>query len=161
VLQQGAGLGAIAVLGGACGKSTPKVLTCTDTTGLSPTDIQIREAVLQYVEVSAPDVSGRFATQVPALGTMPPQFRAAWPGSTRTPLATLPVEHPKLMQEKVEFTDPAAFTSLDAPEVVFCCLGTTIKKAGSREAASARAASEGACPTERLTWSIGCCRTCP
>src|SRR5450432_439370 len=29
---------------------------------------------------------------------------------------------------------PAGFTSLEAPDVAFCCLGTTIKKAGSREA---------------------------
>ena len=46
----------------------------------------------------------------------------------------LPIEHPKLVQEKVEFSNQAAFTSLDAPDVAFCCLGTTIKKAGSREA---------------------------
>jgi uncharacterized protein YbjT (DUF2867 family) len=47
---------------------------------------------------------------------------------------TLPIEHPKLVQEKVEFSNPAAFPSLDAPDVAFCCLGTTSKKAGSREA---------------------------
>jgi high potential iron-sulfur protein len=52
-LQHGAGFGVTALLGvSACGKSTPKVLMCTDTTGLSATDIQIRDAVLQYVEVS-------------------------------------------------------------------------------------------------------------
>jgi hypothetical protein len=52
-LRQGAGFGAFAFLGAsACGKSTPKVLMCTDTTGLSATDIQIRETVLAYVEVS-------------------------------------------------------------------------------------------------------------
>ena len=51
-LQQG-GFGALAFLGAAaCGKSTPKVLMCTDTTGLSATDIQIRETVLAYVEAS-------------------------------------------------------------------------------------------------------------
>jgi uncharacterized protein YbjT (DUF2867 family) len=47
---------------------------------------------------------------------------------------TLPIEHPKLVQEKVEFSDPAEFTSLEEPDVAFCCLGTTMKKAGSREA---------------------------
>ncbi len=52
-LRQYTELGAFALLGtAACGKSTPKVLMCTDTTGLSPTDIQIRDSVLQYVEVS-------------------------------------------------------------------------------------------------------------
>jgi hypothetical protein len=52
-LHQGAGFGTIAILGaGACGKEKPKVLMCTDTTGLTPSDIQIRETVLAYVEVS-------------------------------------------------------------------------------------------------------------
>jgi hypothetical protein len=37
----------------ACGKEKPKVLMCTDTTGLSPVDLQVRETVLAYVEVSA------------------------------------------------------------------------------------------------------------
>lgn len=47
---------------------------------------------------------------------------------------TLPVEHPKLVQVKVDFADPASFAALEAPGVAFSCLGTTIKKAGSREA---------------------------
>jgi|HubBroStandDraft_5_1064220.scaffolds.fasta_scaffold556810_1 hypothetical protein len=52
-LRQGAELGAAALLGAtACSKSTPKVLMCTDTTGLSPSDIQIRDTLLAYVEVS-------------------------------------------------------------------------------------------------------------
>jgi uncharacterized protein YbjT (DUF2867 family) len=46
----------------------------------------------------------------------------------------LPIEHAKLVQEKIEFSNPAAFTSLEPPDVAFCCLGTTLKKAGSREA---------------------------
>jgi uncharacterized protein YbjT (DUF2867 family) len=46
----------------------------------------------------------------------------------------LPIEHAKLVQEKSEFSDPAAFASPEAPDVAFCCLGTTLKKAGSREA---------------------------
>jgi hypothetical protein len=52
-LKQGAELGAAALLAAtACSKSTPKVLMCTDTTGLSVSDLQIREALLAYVEVS-------------------------------------------------------------------------------------------------------------
>jgi uncharacterized protein YbjT (DUF2867 family) len=47
---------------------------------------------------------------------------------------TLPIEHPKLVQEKVDFCNTAAFSALEAPHVAFCCLGTTMKKAGSREA---------------------------
>lgn len=46
----------------------------------------------------------------------------------------LALEHPKLAQIKVDFADPAPFADLPAPEVAFSCLGTTIKKAGSREA---------------------------
>ncbi len=53
-LRQGAELGAAVLLGAtACSKSTPKVLMCTDTTGLSASDIQIRDTLLAYVEVSA------------------------------------------------------------------------------------------------------------
>jgi hypothetical protein len=52
-LRQGAGFGALAVLGVcACGKEKPKVLMCTDTSGLPPADLQIRETVLGYVDVS-------------------------------------------------------------------------------------------------------------
>ena len=47
---------------------------------------------------------------------------------------TSAVEHPKLVQAKVDFSDPASFDGLAAPDVAFSCLGTTIKKAGSREA---------------------------
>jgi uncharacterized protein YbjT (DUF2867 family) len=46
----------------------------------------------------------------------------------------LPREHPKLLQTVVDFSAPGAFDALDAPEVAFCCLGTTMKKAGSRKA---------------------------
>lgn len=47
---------------------------------------------------------------------------------------TLAVESPKLTQVKVDFGDAASFDNLAAPDVAFSCLGTTIKKAGSREA---------------------------
>ncbi len=47
---------------------------------------------------------------------------------------TLPQEHPKLAQVLVDFSNPRAFDDLKAPDVAFSCLGTTIKKAGSREA---------------------------
>jgi uncharacterized protein YbjT (DUF2867 family) len=46
----------------------------------------------------------------------------------------LALDHPKLAQELVDFSSPAAFQALEAPEVAFSCLGTTIGKAGSREA---------------------------
>jgi uncharacterized protein YbjT (DUF2867 family) len=47
---------------------------------------------------------------------------------------TLPQQHPKLTQAVVDFLDPAAFDALPGPDVAFCCLGTTLRKAGSREA---------------------------
>lgn len=46
----------------------------------------------------------------------------------------LPLEHPKLTQAIADFSSPDAFDALEAPEVAFSCLGTTIKKAGSQEA---------------------------
>lgn len=46
----------------------------------------------------------------------------------------LPLEHPKLVQANVDFKDTTTFTGLEPPDVAFSCLGTTIKKAGSREA---------------------------
>jgi FtsP/CotA-like multicopper oxidase with cupredoxin domain len=50
VLQQSAALGALVVLGAAaCNK--PAALTCTDTTGLSATDLQVRTS-LAYVDAS-------------------------------------------------------------------------------------------------------------
>jgi uncharacterized protein YbjT (DUF2867 family) len=66
---------------------------------------------------------------------------------------TLPVERLKLRQRVVDFADPATFAGLEAPEVALSCLGTTIRRAGSREAfravdhdavvAFARAARDG------------------
>lgn len=47
---------------------------------------------------------------------------------------TLPVEHPKLTQVAWDFARPLDGAALPAPAVAFCSLGTTIKKAGSREA---------------------------
>jgi uncharacterized protein YbjT (DUF2867 family) len=47
---------------------------------------------------------------------------------------TLSQSNLKLTQATVDFTDPAAFASLPAPDAAFSCLGTTIKKAGSKEA---------------------------
>jgi uncharacterized protein YbjT (DUF2867 family) len=43
-------------------------------------------------------------------------------------------QHPKLQQAIVDFGNPGTLDALDAPEAAFCCLGTTIKRAGSREA---------------------------
>lgn len=47
---------------------------------------------------------------------------------------TLAFEHPRLSQVTVDFAVPASFDPLPPPEAAFCCLGTTIKRAGSREA---------------------------
>jgi uncharacterized protein YbjT (DUF2867 family) len=47
---------------------------------------------------------------------------------------TVRVESAKLTQVKVDFADAASFEALAAADVAFSCLGTTIKKAGSREA---------------------------
>lgn len=42
-------------------------------------------------------------------------------------------EHPKLIQQQVDFDDLEASADLFAVDAIICCLGTTIKKAGSRE----------------------------
>jgi len=47
---------------------------------------------------------------------------------------TLPLDDPKLVQAKVDFSDPATFEALPTADCAFSCLGTTIKKAGSQEA---------------------------
>jgi hypothetical protein len=53
---RGAALGAVALGAGvasvACGKEQPKALACSDTTALSPADLQVRQTVLGYVEAS-------------------------------------------------------------------------------------------------------------
>jgi uncharacterized protein YbjT (DUF2867 family) len=46
----------------------------------------------------------------------------------------LPIRDPRLVQVETDFATPLAFDALAPLEVAFCCLGTTIKKAGSREA---------------------------
>ncbi len=50
---------------------------------------------------------------------------------------SLPVESPKLVQVRIDLTAVGAaeaLSALDPPSSAFCCLGTTLKKAGSREA---------------------------
>lgn len=47
---------------------------------------------------------------------------------------SLPVEHPKLRQHIVDFDNLASQKHLLRADDVFCCLGTTIKQAGSKEA---------------------------
>lgn len=47
---------------------------------------------------------------------------------------TLPIQDPKLVQVETDFVRPSAFDALAPPDVAFSCLGTTMKKAGSREA---------------------------
>ncbi|GAB2671125.1 NAD(P)H-binding protein [Paenibacillus thermoaerophilus] len=45
------------------------------------------------------------------------------------------VQHPKLEQRLVDFGRPDTYAdSLSGAHDVFCCLGTTIRKAGSQEA---------------------------
>ncbi|KAF0129495.1 MAG: nucleoside-diphosphate-sugar epimerase [Bacteroidetes bacterium] len=46
---------------------------------------------------------------------------------------TLNISHPKLIQTQIDFENlQAYFVDIDV-DVVFCCLGTTIKKAGSQD----------------------------
>jgi uncharacterized protein YbjT (DUF2867 family) len=44
------------------------------------------------------------------------------------------IDHPKLTQVVTDFGSPGPFGEAPAPEVAFGCLGTTMKKAGSRPA---------------------------
>ncbi len=46
----------------------------------------------------------------------------------------VPREHPKLRQETVDFDRLRDFSGVVRAQDVFCCLGTTIRAAGSREA---------------------------
>ena len=50
---------------------------------------------------------------------------------TRKPIA---VEHPKLTQHLIDFNNLDDYKDLIKGDIVFCCLGTTIKTAGSQEA---------------------------
>lgn len=44
------------------------------------------------------------------------------------------ISHPKLIQHVVDFDNPDTYQDLIEGNDMFCCLGTTIKKAGSQEA---------------------------
>lgn len=44
------------------------------------------------------------------------------------------ISHPKLIQHVVDFDNPETYQDLIEGNDMFCCLGTTIKKAGSQEA---------------------------
>lgn len=44
------------------------------------------------------------------------------------------ISHPKLVQHVVDFDQPESYQDLIEGNDMFCCLGTTIKKAGSQEA---------------------------
>jgi uncharacterized protein YbjT (DUF2867 family) len=46
----------------------------------------------------------------------------------------LPLADPRLSQVVIDFASPGALEALPAPDVAFCSLGTTIRKAGSQEA---------------------------
>jgi uncharacterized protein YbjT (DUF2867 family) len=81
---------------------------------------------------------------------------------TRRPLART---HPKLRAHVVDFGVPEQWQSLVAGDDVFCCLGTTIKKAGSQDAfrsvdygyamAVARAARGNGVPQFLLVSALG------
>jgi hypothetical protein len=51
VLHRSAALSVLALVGSACGKETKKTLTCTDTSSITPTDLNVR-STLAYVDVS-------------------------------------------------------------------------------------------------------------
>ncbi len=44
------------------------------------------------------------------------------------------LEHPKLSQQVIDFDKPESFSDLVKGDDLFCCLGTTMAKAGSKEA---------------------------
>ncbi len=44
------------------------------------------------------------------------------------------LEHPKLSQQVIDFDKPESFRDLVKGDDLFCCLGTTMAKAGSKEA---------------------------
>lgn len=46
----------------------------------------------------------------------------------------LPLSHPKLRQQVIDFNRVSELTDFPEVDDVFCCLGTTIKKAGTQEA---------------------------
>jgi uncharacterized protein YbjT (DUF2867 family) len=46
----------------------------------------------------------------------------------------LPLSHPKLIQHCIDFNTLENYKDLIKADVVFCCLGTTIKNAGSQDA---------------------------
>ncbi|HET8733955.1 MAG TPA: oxidoreductase [Anaeromyxobacteraceae bacterium] len=46
----------------------------------------------------------------------------------------VPIQHPKLVQVETDFVAVSVFDGVAAPSVAFSCLGTTLRKAGSREA---------------------------
>jgi uncharacterized protein YbjT (DUF2867 family) len=46
----------------------------------------------------------------------------------------LEIKHPKLEQQVVDFDNPQSYEHLVKGDVIFCCLGTTIKTAGSQSA---------------------------
>jgi uncharacterized protein YbjT (DUF2867 family) len=74
-------------------------------------------------------------------------------------------QHAKLEEFLVDFDAPAAFAGLPTPDVVFCGLGTTLAKAGSREAfrrvdfdyvlALAHWARAAGCPAFHLISAVG------
>jgi len=75
------------------------------------------------------------------------------------------LQHPKLDEYLVDFNHAAPFSGLPASDVVFCCLGTTLAKAGSRGAfrqvdhdyvlALAKWAQAAGCPAFHLISAVG------
>ena len=50
------------------------------------------------------------------------------------PVRTLKKKFRNVLELKVDFSKTDGIDALPKPEIVFCCIGTTIKKAGSEEA---------------------------
>ncbi len=46
----------------------------------------------------------------------------------------LGIRHPKLREHVIDFDDPSSICAVANADDIYCCLGTTIKKAGSQEA---------------------------
>ncbi|MBI1191951.1 MAG: NAD-dependent epimerase/dehydratase family protein [Bacteroidetes bacterium] len=75
------------------------------------------------------------------------------------------LQHTKLNEYLVDFDHESPFVGLDCPDAVFCCLGTTLAKAGSQEAfkkvdhdyvlALAKWAREAGCPAFHLVSAVG------
>jgi uncharacterized protein YbjT (DUF2867 family) len=58
----------------------------------------------------------------------------AWERVVSVGRRVLPLDHPRLAQVVADVSSGEALATLPPPAAAFCCLGTTLRKAGSREA---------------------------